>query len=239
MCVRYAEKTCGTSALTATKFMDDSGAHANPYHYHINLRGEYPGGGYGGSTAYNMGPWLNSSLGHSKMIGIALDARGIYGQWEGVNTLPTNLDPCGGHSGTVPTTVASVGSASSPQNVTFTGGSFYHYHIVDGGPGTVNCFGYDGTLSLTSAQTLYSTYCSASPTSYCTSYGTISYRLGCQIFNQQASSSSPSSQYTYTSTTSCTACSGSCSVTSSAMRLGASITVFVASSVAVLVVLLF
>ena len=60
------------------------------------------------------------------MLGLALDGRGIFGQFEAVNTYPTNLDACGGHVGTVPTTTSTVGTSGTAQTVTFTGGSYYH-----------------------------------------------------------------------------------------------------------------
>jgi len=214
VCGNLLSKQCGASAVVSTMFLDDCGAHANPYHYHTDLRCEYQGGtsstgGYSTATA------------HSPMIALALDGRGIYGQWEsgttaGVGSLPTNLDPCGGHKGTVPTTVATVGTYGSSQTVTFTGASsVYHYHIVDGGPTSINCFGYDGTTTTAQAKALYSSYCSATAKTFCTSKGTISYALYCPIFNQQATTNSytgnsgVSSQLTYTSS-SCTCSMTTC-----------------------------
>ena len=60
------------------------------------------------------------------MLGLALDGRGIFGQFEAVSTYPSNLDACGGHVGTVPTTTSTVGTSGKAQTVTFTGGSYYH-----------------------------------------------------------------------------------------------------------------
>ena len=60
------------------------------------------------------------------MLGLALDGRGIFGQFEAVNTYPSNLDACGGHIGTVPTTTSTVGTSGTPQTVTFNGGTYYH-----------------------------------------------------------------------------------------------------------------
>lgn len=174
-CAYYAEKQCGTSGLNTLAFMDDCGAHASPYHYHTSLRCEYPTG-----TLYS-----NSSGGHSALLGLALDGRGIYGQWESAGTLPSNLDPCGGHMGTTPTTTISAGTSGSSQSVTFNGGSsVYHYHVVDPGssgfatgPTLVNCYGTDGTTTTATARALYtptsvSINCGTSGnySQYCTPY---------------------------------------------------------------------
>jgi hypothetical protein len=141
----------------------------------IKLRCEHPTG-----TLYS-----NSSGGHSALLGLALDGRGIYGQWESAGALPTNLDPCGGHVGTTPTTTASVGTSGASQSVTFNeSANVYHYHVVDQassgfatGPTLVNCFGTDGTTTTATARALYTTASvsmncgtSGNYSQYCTPY---------------------------------------------------------------------
>ncbi len=64
----------------------------------------------------------NPRTNHSALIGFGLDGIGIYGAYENINTIPTDLDACGGHFGDTPDTVVN--------GVTFSGGSNkYHYHV--------------------------------------------------------------------------------------------------------------
>ena len=55
-----------------------------------------------------------TAAGHSALIGVALDGRGLYGLYETTGTVPTDLDWCGGHTGNVPAWTATDGSASYP-----------------------------------------------------------------------------------------------------------------------------
>jgi hypothetical protein len=44
---------------------------------------------------------IEDSSGHASRAGVMLDAQGLYGYWEALNTLPV-LDACGGHFGFTP-----------------------------------------------------------------------------------------------------------------------------------------
>jgi len=197
VCSAILEKQCGTSALKTQMFLDDCGGHANPYHFHSDLKCEYN---------YN-----SSAGGHSPLIGIMLDGRGLYGQWEdSSNTLPT-LDACGGHTGPTP---ASFFLDSNGKNVSIAAQtSAYHYHIVAGGPNTISCYG--PVASVTAAKNLYPSYCNTAGTAYCTSKGNITYNLDCPIFNQQGAGG-VTLQLNFTSTEACPACTGNCVLATSA-----------------------
>ena len=56
--------------------------------------------------------------GHSALIGISLDGRGLYGQYETTGTAPTDLDACNGHYGIVPTTTTKSDSTGATQTFT-------------------------------------------------------------------------------------------------------------------------
>ena len=178
-CSLVLEQQCGTAYVKYTMLLDDCGGHASPYHYHERMHCEYS--------------YLDSS-GHSPLIGFMLDGRGLYGQWESDGEKPTNLDACGGHNGTVPTT--------TKNSVTFNGGSFYHYHVGEF-PTLNNCYG--PSSSDTAAKAVYPT-CSASATSVCTSQGQIDYLVDCPIGVRNL---------TYTATPTCPYCSGNCGVPTS------------------------
>ena len=82
---------------THTQF--SCGGHANTYHNHYDLSCDYD----------------KTSAGHSPLIAIALDGRGVYGVFEGAGAAPTDLDACGGHVGDVPETI--VGSDTYPAGI--------------------------------------------------------------------------------------------------------------------------
>ena len=63
MCFQAMAYQCG-SGLSTTKGVDDCGGHASPYHYHYDLACDY----------------TLSANGHSALIGLMLDGRGLYGQ---------------------------------------------------------------------------------------------------------------------------------------------------------------
>ena len=63
--------------------------------------------------------YSKTAAGHSALIGVMLDGRGLYGQYETTGTAPTNLDWCSGHTGAVP--------AYSSGNISFAAAtSVYH-----------------------------------------------------------------------------------------------------------------
>ena len=63
MCFQHMAYQCG-SGLKTTMGLDDCGGHASPYHYHYDLACDY----------------TLSASGHSALIGLMLDGRGLYGQ---------------------------------------------------------------------------------------------------------------------------------------------------------------
>jgi len=78
-------------------------------------------------------------VGHSTKIGTALDGNPIYGKYISVNgiaTLPTDLDACGGRVGFTP---------DSPDV------QIYYYVITQYAPFSVGCFASKGTSTGNSA----------------------------------------------------------------------------------------
>ena len=53
------------------------------YHYHMDL-----------VCDYNL-----TAAGHSTLVGVMLDGRGLYGRYETFGAIPMDLDMCGGHVG--------------------------------------------------------------------------------------------------------------------------------------------
>lgn len=78
-------KTCNLPASTTV--LDACGGHANPYHYHERM-----------TCLYDADP----TTGHSTRIGTMLDGNGLYGKYVAKDTLPTDLDACGGRKGVTP-----------------------------------------------------------------------------------------------------------------------------------------
>ena len=178
-CGAALEQQCGTAYMSWGVLPDDCGGHASPYHYH-----------YGMKCDYN----ANDSSGHSPLVGLMLDGRGLYGEWESEGTLPTDLDACMGHSHAVP--------ATTKNGATFAAFTGYHYHLTPGDPTTVGCFG-PGTVAAAKAayQSSYST-CGPTTTSLCTSKGVINYLVDCPIGLDGL---------VFTPTPACPNCQGNCS----------------------------
>ena len=105
-------------------FADTCGAHATPYHTHVNAACDYD----------------TTESGHSPLIGVMLDGYGIYGLYEDTNTYPTDLDTCGGHVGPVPGTTGH-GLGASDGIAGLTTSSVYHYHMQSQMPYTIGCYG--------------------------------------------------------------------------------------------------
>ncbi|KAJ3303638.1 hypothetical protein HDV03_003612 [Kappamyces sp. JEL0829] len=139
VCEAQLKIQCGSS-FNAKMFLDQCGGHANVYHFHTDL-----------ACSYNQ-----NATGHSALIGIALDGRGIYGMKESSYSYPTDLDYCGGtrpvltvgHYGPVPEYTINGVTYPAASNV-------YHYHTQPVAPWTVGCYGPVTTLA--SCQSLYST----------------------------------------------------------------------------------
>ena len=56
------------------------------YHYHMDLVCDY----------------TLTAAGHSTLVGVMLDGRGMYGRYETTGAVPMDLDMCGGHVGEHP-----------------------------------------------------------------------------------------------------------------------------------------
>ena len=84
--------------------------------------------------------------GHSGVVGVMLDGRPLYGRHETTGTAPADLDPCGGHTGTVP----AYDSWGIPE-----GAKIYHYHARTKPPFLLGCYGDETTSSLQHCRRLY------------------------------------------------------------------------------------
>lgn len=115
MCERSLASQCGAENVQYSLMLDTCGGHAMPYHYHKDLKCDYD----------------HTLPGHSPLIGIALDGRGIYGLYESHPAKPTNLDPCNGHVGPTPAKTGMSGGSTS----------VYHYHVSSVAPYTLGCYG--------------------------------------------------------------------------------------------------
>ena len=69
----------------------------------------------------------NDATGHSTLVGVIFDGRGLYGRWESAGTLPTDLDACNGHYGPVPAVTIAGVTYPAASNV-------YHYHVTHDAP---------------------------------------------------------------------------------------------------------
>jgi len=134
----------------------------------------------GGHTDYHFHESLSclytteDGSGHSEQVGEALDGKFLYGKWEDYSAgeLP-ELDACGGHFGTNPDS----------------GDEVYHYHVQDGPPFTIGCYGpnADGEeVTLEECRALYEG-CSGDANTYATEQGDIDYMLWCPCFDENGS----------------------------------------------------
>jgi hypothetical protein len=106
------------------------------------------------------------------LAGYALDGYGIYGYYESTDTMPDDLDACGGHTGSVP--------AYSDDDTTYSAASdVYHYHISTEAPYTLGCFG--PVSSVSACKALYST-CDTGYSCFTTADGTINYDTDCPCY---------------------------------------------------------
>ena len=65
--------------------------------------------------------------GHSGLLAVLLDGRGLYGAMEIDHKRPDDLDACGGHVGRVPAQTLPNGRIIPEETV-------YHYHASDSAP---------------------------------------------------------------------------------------------------------
>ena len=211
-CGALIERACGTANLkgntTATMHMllSDCGGHAG-YHNHEGLGCENSSAQAAAAVA-----------GHSPLLAVMLDGRGLYGQHEAGGAPPADLDACNGHAG--PTPATAVGADTYPAT-----DSTYHYHITTSAPFTVGCFG--PVASAAQARGLYSSCapggaacacsqgatcsCSAGQvmTSVCTSLGSVaSYTLDCPIYGASGGLTAP--PYIDAGDPRCVPCAGDC-----------------------------
>jgi hypothetical protein len=131
---------------STTTVLDACGGHAIPYHYHERM-----------ACLYTSDP----KTGHSTRIATMNDGRGLYGKYVGVNTLPTDLDACGGRTGITPDS---------------NGLAVYYYMVQDRAPFTVGCFG--PVSSLAACKALYPT-CGDGEITITTREGTRKYDPDC------------------------------------------------------------
>jgi hypothetical protein len=195
MCEAAVERACGTQHVLRDMFGADCGGHADPFHLHCSVVCEYN----------------HSAAGHSPLVGIMLDGRGIYGSMESTGALPSDLDACGGHFGPVPVTTIGADTYPGATNV-------YHYHAQHEAPYLLGCFGPAATFA--QAKALYPSCtagadCTASPASCvagnvykaCTSVGYTEYVLDCPVFHDHRTGEKSNQ---ITATADCPACIGSC-----------------------------
>ena len=122
-CEHKMAHECGADP-SGVGIIDTCGGHADPYHYHEDLRCLDSLSGYDGSP----GP----GGAHSPALAVALDDRLVYGKFESCGREAAGgLDACNGHSGPVPADPA----LGVPASCT------YHYHAVGEAPFTLGCFG--------------------------------------------------------------------------------------------------
>ena len=65
------------------------------------------------------------------ITGVGLDGTIIYGLYEAGTAAPADLDACNGHTGPVPV----------DDDYGLAAGTVYHYHMTDGFPHTIGCYG--------------------------------------------------------------------------------------------------
>jgi hypothetical protein len=205
-CAAYIERACGTAALKGNTsasmhmLLSDCGGHAG-YHNHEALACEYSA----------------AAPGHSGLVAVLLDGRGVYGQYEGTGARPADLDACGGHTG--PTPATAVGADLYPATA-----STYHYHLTAEAPFIAGCFG--PVASLAAAKALYPSCapggsacvcrsgatctCSAGQVmgATCTALGSVAggYTLDCPVYRMGAASQGVINQ----SDPACVPCVGNC-----------------------------
>lgn len=130
------------------EILSDCGGHANPYHFHERF-----------TCMFN-----SAASGHSSKFATALDGRGLYGNHESLNTPPSDLDACGGHTAVTPDS---------------NGQAVYHYHVTDTAPFSLGCF---GPATMSECRALYSG-CSSSDTDVVLSNRTVKYKQDCPCFD--------------------------------------------------------
>jgi hypothetical protein len=145
---------------STTTVLDACGGHAIPYHYHERMACLYTS---------------DLKTGHSTRIATMNDGRGLYGKYVGVNTLPTDLDACGGRTGITPDS---------------NGLAVYYYMVQDRAPFTVGCFG--PVTSVAACKALYPTCSDGGEIEITTREGIRKYDPDCPCYDV-SSSSSPSS----------------------------------------------
>ena len=164
VCGKKLEYDCGSASLSRGMLMDSCGGHAGPYHYHTELKCDDVVNVKISTYGSRVTP------GHSPLVGIALDGRGVYGKYESTGVVPTNLDVCGGHVGSVPTVSATGITGHTDEAV-------YHYHSQDKSPFMVGCFGPVATVD--ACKSLYASTCGTGTSTFTTAEGNVTYDTDC------------------------------------------------------------
>jgi len=146
---------CGSS-VSEVSVLDACGGHARPYHYHERM-----------SCLYTAAP----TTGHSTRLATMLDGRGLYGKFVATDTLPADLDACGGRTGVTPDS---------------NGEPVYYYMVQDRPPFTVGCFG--PVTSVEQCRSLYPDSCGNGDEITVTTdnYGSFRYDPDCPCYEPTA-----------------------------------------------------
>lgn len=241
-CRADAERQCGSPALLADAFISDCGGALAPgvgvgiWRYAAALTCEASAAAAAPLAANSS---VAGSAGHSPLLAVMLDGRGLYGPWErsaGNTTAspPLILDACSGHTGLVPAAAAGVDMYPAAA------GPVYHYHVQTAAPFVPGCLG--PAASLLQARALYPACAGAAAVaaaainssadtgacaapggagcslgdmySRCTALGATTgggYELGCPIFSQRYSPGAAPVLYNQLAATGgCSVCTGFC-----------------------------
>lgn len=154
--------------------LDECGGHTNEYHFHERM-----------SCLYD-----TATSGHSVQIALGTDDKGLHGKWESQPTDPHNLstgtlpvlDACGGHLGITPDS---------------DGAEVYHYHVQDGPPFTIGCYGPaadGGMVSVAECRGLYDGCGDNDEVQITTPAGTFAYDPWCPCWDEHGSNVEPTVQ---------------------------------------------
>lgn len=240
LCRADAERQCGSAALRADAFLSDCGGALAPA-----LANATPAWRYAAAPACELGSNVSAASGHSALLAVMLDGRGLYGPWERGGggdspSPPLVLDACSGHVGFVPAATLPGGVAWAASTA-----AVYHYHVQAAAPFVPGCLGPAGSLAQAKAQypacagaaavaaaTAAATNGSATGTcaapggadcalgdvySRCTALGATEYELGCPVFSQTYAPGAPPALFNQiVPSAACPACAGACPADSSA-----------------------
>ena len=137
-------------------------------HFHGDVACEYAPNAAGSTLVSTLVKSTATTTGHSALVGISMDGFGIYGAYESSGAVPTNLDACHAHTGTVPGTVSSAIAPTSTSGTAFgisglASSSVRHYHLSSTFPYTIGCYSpttvtYAGCQAFTKNSVFCNTY---------------------------------------------------------------------------------